>query len=75
MIWMDYNITQAGDNFRIEGDWPGEVYGGVDKDGKQKDSCLYRPGDVFIVSESGWLMKSDKLSAMILNYEETKTEK
>ena len=72
MIWMDYNITQAGNNFRIEGDWPGEVMGQM-ADGKQKDSCLYNPGDVFIVNEDGWLIKSDKLSEMILTYEETKT--
>ena len=72
MIWMDYNITQAGNNFRIEGDWPGEVMGQM-ADGKQKDSYLYKPGDVFIVNEDGWLIKSDKLSEMILTYEETKT--
>ena len=72
MIWMDYNITQAGNNFRIEGDWPGEVMGQM-ADGKQKDSCLYKPGDVFIVNEGAWLVKSDELSAMIIKYEETKT--
>ena len=72
MMWVDYNITQAGDNFRIEGDWPGEVMGQM-ADGKQKDSCLYKPGDVFIVNEGGWLVKSDELSAMIIKYEETKT--
>ena len=76
MIWMDYNITQAGDNFRIEGDWPGEVMG-LSKDGKSKDrkeNPLYRPGDVFIVNEDGWLIKSDELSAMVLKYDkQTKT--
>ena len=27
MMWVDYNITQAGDHFKVEGDWPGEVMG------------------------------------------------
>jgi len=59
MMWVDYNIFQAGENFRVEGDWPGEVMG-LSKDGKSKDrkeNPLYRPGDVFVVNESGWLIK------------------
>ena len=32
MMWVDYNINQAGDNFRIEGDWYGEVMG-LDRQG------------------------------------------
>jgi hypothetical protein len=70
MMWMGYNITQAGDSFRVDGEWPGEVMG-IMKDGKQKDSRLYKPGDVFIVNEGGWLVKTDKLSAMVLTHKST----
>tara|TARA_B110000503_G_C6887177_1_gene305192 strand:- start:336 stop:572 length:237 start_codon:yes stop_codon:yes gene_type:complete len=56
MMWVDYNIFQAGENFRVEGDWPGEVMGLKDN-GTPKESCLYKPGDVFVVNESGWLIK------------------
>lgn len=56
MMWVDYNIDQAGENFRVTGDWPGEVMG-VQKDGSAKDHWLYKPGDRFIVNEGGWLMK------------------
>jgi|TARA_B110000285_G_scaffold62168_1_gene71638 hypothetical protein len=73
MMWVDYNITQAGTNFRVEGDWPGEVMG-VMKDGIQKETCLYRPGDVFIVNESGWLVKSDELAVMIMKHKATTDE-
>jgi len=45
MMWVDFNINQAGDNFRIEGDWPGEVMGNQ-KDGAEKDHYLYKPGDI-----------------------------
>lgn len=71
MIWMDYNINQAGENFKVEGDWPGEVMG-VAKDGTPKDHFLYKAGDVFVVNESGWLVKSDHLSALIIKYEAEK---
>ena len=73
MMWLDYTVEQFGKNFRIAGDWPGEVMG-VAKDGKPKDHWLYKPGDVFIVNENGWLMKSDELSAMILKYENKNNE-
>jgi hypothetical protein len=56
MIWADYNIIQTGSNFKVEGDWPGEVMG-VMKDGTEKENALYRPGDRFIVNEQGWLIK------------------
>jgi hypothetical protein len=75
MMWMDYNIIQAGENFRVEGDWPGEVMG-FSKDGKSKDrkeNPLYRPGDVFIVNEGGWLCKVEDVSAMIMKYEASKS--
>ena len=73
MMWVDYNIDQAGENFKISGDWPGEVMG-LQKDGTPKDNWLYKPGDVFIVNESGWLMKSDHLSALVMKYEKEKNE-
>ena len=72
MIWSGYNITQAGENFCVEGDWPGEVMG-KKEDGSDKDYALYRPGDVFIVNEYGWLVKTDQLSALVLKYESQKT--
>jgi|TARA_B110000240_G_scaffold187158_1_gene224521 hypothetical protein len=75
MMWVDYTINSLpGRGFRVEGDWPGEVMG-LSKDGKLKDrkeNPLYSPGDVFIVNEDGWLIKSDELSAMIIKYEKTK---
>ena len=73
MIWMDYLIEQAGQNFRVKGEWPGEVMG-LKKDGTPKDHYLYKPGDVFIVNESGWLIKTDEVNALILKYESTKKE-
>ena len=56
MMWVDYNINQAGPNFKVMGDWEGEVMG-VCKDGTAKDYHLYKPGDRFIVNESGWLVR------------------
>ncbi len=52
MIWIDYNITQAGGNFRVEGEWPGEVMG-LDRQGNpgNKKRPLYQPSDVFIVNK------------------------
>ena len=73
-MWVDYNIDQAGENFKVNGDWPGEVMG-VSKDGTPKDHYLYKPGDVFIVNENGWLMKSDQLSAMVMTYDKKSTSK
>jgi len=71
MIWSGYGITQAGGNFRVEGDWLGEVW--QDEKGNPKNHALYRPGDVFIVDEEGWLVKTDQLSALVLKYESQKT--
>ena len=56
MMWIDYTIQQAGDHFKIVGDWEGEVMG-VGKDGGEKETALYKPGDVFVVTENGWLQK------------------
>lgn len=74
MIWMDYTVEQAGPHFRVNGDWPGEVMG-WSKDGKKtggKENILYKPGDVFIVNEKGWLVKSDEVNALLLKYENSK---
>ena len=60
MLWVDYAIDQSGPNFTVKGDWPGEVMGWTeDGTDKKKDSILYRPGDVFVVDESGWLIKQN----------------
>lgn len=72
MMWVDYSIDQAGENFTVKGDYPGEVMG-VARDGTPRDHWLYKPGDVFIVNESGWLVKSDQLSAMVMKYEKEKS--
>ena len=74
MMWVDYNIDQVGEHFTVKGDYPGEVMG-VARDGSPRDHWLYKPGDVFIVNEKGWLMKSDQLSAMVMNYENKSTSK
>lgn len=71
MIWVDYTVEQAGDNFTVKGDWPGEVMG-VQKDGTPKSHWLYKPGDVFIVNENGWLVKSDEVNTLLMKYEKEK---
>jgi len=71
MIWFDYTIEQAGPHFRVKGDHPGEVMG-INKDGSKKDYWLYKPGDVFIVNEGGWLVKSDEVNALLLKHESNK---
>ena len=50
MMWLDYHIEQAGKNFKIRGEWPGEVMG-IKKDGSENDHHLYQPNDRFIVNE------------------------
>ena len=62
MMWVDYAIDQVGPNFKVKGDWEGEVMG-VAKDGTQKEHFLYMPGDRFIVTESGWLCKLEATAA------------
>lgn len=75
MMWMDYNITQAGENWSVQGDWPGEVMG-LDKQGNPgfKERPLYKPGDVFIVNNSGWLIKTDEVNALLLKHENSQKE-
>ena len=75
MIWMDYIVESAGGNgqaFRVKGDWDGEVMGRA-KDGTPKDHWLYKPGDVFIVNEAGWLVKTDEVNALLLKHESSKS--
>jgi len=70
MMWVDYNIDQAGENFTVKGDYPGEVMG-VARDGSPRDHWLYKPGDVFIVNEHGWLIKTDEVNALLLKHKST----
>lgn len=64
MLWVDYNIESFPDgSFTVSGDWPGEVMG-IKKDGTQKETCLYRPGDVFVVDKNGVLRKTDGLKKL-----------
>lgn len=73
---MDYVVESAGGNgqaFRVKGDWPGEVMG-KNQDGSPKDNWLYKPGDVFIVDENGWLRKTDEVNALLLKYELSKEQ-
>ena len=65
MMWVDYTINNlSGKGFKVEGDTPTEVM----------DKGLYKPGDVFIVNEGGWLIKSDELSAMVIKHGAKKKE-
>ena len=73
MMWVDYNIDQIGSNFKVKGEWDGEVMG-VAQDGTAKDHWLYKPGDVFIVNENGWLVKTDEVNALLLKHESNKNE-
>ena len=62
MMWVDYTINSLpGKGSKVEGDTPTEVM----------DKGLYKPGDVFIVNESGWLVKTDEVNALLLKYEST----
>lgn len=74
MMWVDYNIDSlpGGKGFKVKGDWEGEAMG-VGPNGTQKDSWLYKPGDVFIVNENGWLIKTDEVNALLLKHESSKT--
>lgn len=66
-FWIDYTLEQGVDKFRVKGDenWPNEVM----------DKGLYKPGDIFIVREDGWLHKVDELTNLILKYEHSKVDK
>jgi hypothetical protein len=58
MFWLDYTIEESYFGWRVKGDTDTEVM----------DKGLYKPGDVFIVDEEGWLRKTDDLSNLILKY-------
>lgn len=62
MIWMDYTIESGIDCFRVKGDWDTELI----------DKGLYKPGDVYIVNEQGWLVKTDEVNALLLKHENNK---
>lgn len=65
MLWMDYLVESFPDgSFRVKGEWDGEVMG-KDKNGNDKQHWLYKPGDVFVVTEHGLLKKSDELMVFI----------
>ena len=55
MRWIEYDIEQLGTSWRVEGEWPGEPW--QDRKGVARQQPLYKPGDRFIVSESGWLVR------------------
>ena len=74
MMWVDYTINQAGPHFKVLGDWEGEVMG-KKEDGSDKGYALYRPGDVFIVNEDGWLCKVEDVTALMTKYEASKNER
>lgn len=63
MLWIDYAIEQGIDKFRVKGDWDTELM----------EKGLYKPGEVYVVGEDGWLHKTDELSTMVLKYENSKT--
>ena len=73
-MWVDYTVDQAGENFTGRGEWPGEVMG-LMKDGSKKENVLYKPGDVFVVNDSGWLIKTNELAVFMAKYEESKKNK
>ena len=75
MMWVDYNIDSmpGGKGFKVKGDWEGEVMG-IDNKGNKKENWLYRPGDVFIVNENGWLIKTDEVNALLMKHETSKND-
>lgn len=64
MFWLDYTVEQGPSRFRVKGDTDMEVV----------DKGLYKPGEVYIVGEDGWLRKTDELTTMIMKYEEGKED-
>ena len=59
MFWLDYTVEQGPNRFRVKGDWDTEVM----------EKGLYKPGEVYIVCEDGWLRKTDEVNALLLKYE------
>lgn len=71
MIWIDYIVESGYNRFRVKGDWDDEVMG-KNQDGSDKGYALYKPGEVYVVGEDGWLHKSDHLSTLMMAYESKK---
>jgi len=73
-FWIDYDIEQGPNRFRVKGDWDKEVmgYGPNGEPGGKKGSPLYSPGEVYIVGEDGWLRKVDDVTKLIYQYEQSK---
>lgn len=71
MLWMDYTIESIGNGeaFRVKGEWPGEVMG-VGPKGDTREHWLYKPGDIFVVDENGWLRKTDEVNTLLIKYEQ-----
>ena len=69
-LWVDYNIEQGLNKFRVKGDWDREVMG-YDRDGNKTitKGTLYEEGEVYIVDSEGWLRKVDDLTALIYKHE------
>jgi len=62
VFWLDYTIEESYFGWRVNGDTDTEVM----------DKGLYKPGDVFVVDEEGWLRKTDELSILVAKYEANK---
>jgi hypothetical protein len=58
MFWLDYTIESGDNKFRVKGDTDMELI----------EKGLYKPGEVYIVGEDGWLHKADELTTLIYNY-------
>ena len=64
-MWVNYTLESFPDgSFAVRGEWPGEVMG-LDKDGNPKQHYLYKPGDIFVVNESGVLRKLEDVEAFL----------
>ena len=62
MFWLDYAIEESYFGWRVKGDTDTEVM----------DKGLYKPGDVYIVNQDGWLIKTDEVNALLLKHESNK---
>jgi hypothetical protein len=64
MYWLDYTIESGVDKFRVKGDTDTELI----------DKGLYKPGEVYIVGNDGWLYKTDQVNALLLKHESNKMD-
>lgn len=65
MFWLDYTIESGYNKFRVKGDTDMEVV----------DKGLYKPGEVYIVGEDGWLRKTDEVNILLLKNEKNRLTK